>query len=69
MGLGMARESRNEETEMDDGPMAGEMESSQSKFIISPVSDVFLPARCYASTGTSCGPVSVTGRCSVERAE
>jgi len=23
MGLGMARESRNEETEMDDGPMAG----------------------------------------------
>jgi len=23
MGLGMARESRNEETEMDDGPIAG----------------------------------------------
>ena len=52
---------------MDQWP--GEMESSQSKFIISPVSDVFLPARCYSSTGTSCGPVSVTGRCSVERAE
>ena len=30
------------------------------------VKDSFLPARRYANAGTSYGPVSVTGRCSIE---